>query len=100
MEVNMNNKICNFFKTDHFLFRQWDRGIEDLILENVLAQLKPPTDELIIIVSRGYLRKFSAKKTKELVIVAYGKSLITYYYCDVSELFKKRNKVQYIFINQ
>ena len=37
----MENRIRGFQKTDHFLYRQWDRGVTDKLLKNVLEEINP-----------------------------------------------------------
>ena len=48
---------AKFYKTDHFLFRQWDRGIEDSIIDKILTKLnKPSKTKSMIIVSYDFLK--------------------------------------------
>ena len=96
----MCNKVCDFYKTEHFLYRQWDRGISDNVLEDILSKVKLCTCEQIVIVSRVYLRNKTNKKSLDLFIVLNGKSLITCYYCDFQEFINSRKREVYILISK
>lgn len=30
----------NFYKTEHFRYRQWDRGVEDKIIDTIIGKVR------------------------------------------------------------
>lgn len=74
--------IAGFFKTEHFLYRQWDRGVSNGELNYVLNRVEAKEGPQLIIVSRKIIRKCMNKKCVELFIKIEGKKLITCFYCD------------------
>ena len=84
-----------FYKTDHFLFRQWDRGIEDSIIDKILTKLnKPSKTKSMIIVSYDFLKKtgYKIKKNTNLIIVSKGKALLTLFFVDDLYAYLKSKK--------
>ena len=74
-----------FYKTEHFQYRQWDRGIDDDIINKIACELKEiPNKKSLLIVSNELLKKIGAKikKKTNLIIVSKGKALITLFYVD------------------
>ncbi len=80
---HMENRIAGFDKSDHFIYRQWDRGIDDKLLSKILNRIETGTEEFILVVSRNLIKKLIGKKTQELFIKIKGKILITCYYGDL-----------------
>jgi hypothetical protein len=72
-----------FYKTEHFLYRQWDRGISDDLLNSALESITNCDDEKnILIVGNSTLRKKERgiKPNTNLVIVFKKKALITLFF--------------------
>lgn len=84
-----NEKIGNFYKTEHFLLRQWERKVSDEILELSLAGLKCEITNLIIIVSRKIIKNHQDVNA-ELFILVDKKSLKTCFFEKI-EIFQSRN---------
>jgi Ni,Fe-hydrogenase I large subunit len=84
-----------FYKTEHFLFRQWDRGIEDDIIDKITTQLKTSSKtKSIIIVSNSFFKKagYKIKKNTNLIIVSKGKALLTLFFVDDLYAYLKSKK--------
>lgn len=73
----MKYRIGPFEKTEHFLYRQWDRVIDDTLLEPILKKLKPNNEEVLYIISLKILKKINKTIQEELFIKIKGKVLIT-----------------------
>lgn len=71
-----------FYKTDHFKYRQWDRGIEDCIVDAVTSKLNILKTKSTIIVSARFLKslKLQISKNSHLIIVSKEKSLLTLFF--------------------
>ena len=82
-----NNRIGRFRKTDHFIYRQWDRGINDNILKPILKSIKNLNPSTLYIISRKALRKLNIKSNGALFIKADNEILVTCYYGNMEELF-------------
>ena len=96
----MNNKILNYRKTAHFLYRQWDRGITDEQLIEILKFCPDIKCNTLIIVSRKVLKQLGVKKDHELFIKSNKASLITCFFGSFQNYLlncKKRQK--YFIIN-
>jgi hypothetical protein len=94
----MKEQILGYYKTDHFLFRQWDRNIPDILLKAILPR-EISTKRQLFVVSKKIVRKFLKKYNKELIIKADGKVLITCFYCNFQDyFFKGQKKENYYFI--
>lgn len=81
----MNREILNYRKTDHFLFSQWDRKIDDQLLYRVLPFVEcTKCCKDVIIVHPTFLRRrgIFAKNNECLVIIATHNVLVTCYWCD------------------
>jgi len=48
----MNGCIGKFQKTDHFLYKQWDRQIHDKLLKVILNKINPNNHKTLYIVSK------------------------------------------------
>lgn len=86
--------IQNFYKTDHFLYRQWDRAVEDRVIDSITCKLKPTKAKTTIIASSKFLKslKLQFSKTTYLIIVAKDKSLLTLFFVDDLYLYLKSLK--------
>lgn len=81
----MTTKILEFKKTDHFLYSQWDRNINDQILYNVLPFVEcTKCHKDVIIVKPSFLKRKGIKSRNNecLVIITSNNVLITCYWCD------------------
>lgn len=90
----MNNRILNFNKTDHFLYRQWDRGIPDEVLSEILRLCPKNKSNIMVIVPRKALRRLGLKKKKELFIKLDKNILITCFYCALQNYFSHYKRDQ------
>ena len=72
-------RIGIFYKTEHFLHRQWARDISDEILRFSLLGLDSTESKLFIIVSRKIVKKHHGKNI-ELFILIRKRSLITCFF--------------------
>lgn len=93
-------KIGVFYKTEHFLLRQWERKISDEILLFALKTIPCSKERTYIIVSR----KITSKKLGvncELFILKDGKNLVTCFLTKI-ETFKSsiKRKQNYLIINE
>lgn len=90
--------IAGYFKTEHFLFRQWDRGVSNIELNFVLNRVEAKKGPQLLVVSRKIIKKCSNKKCLDLFIKIEGKKLITCFYCDFQDYLnsKKRENFQII----
>ncbi len=97
----MKRKIFGFRKTDHFLYRQWDRKISDELLleflnQNLLVLIK---EKCCVIVSREIVKKHT-KLNKELFVIIKGNLLITCFLEDLSLYSSKNNKgIYFLLVN-
>lgn len=98
--MQYNRQILNFFKTDHFLQRQWERNIDDRLLRYVLIKLqrklRDRTNILVtnstmkeLIVNEIYIPKDFSKQN--LLIVSHDHRLITTYFIENLYHFMKNN---------
>lgn len=83
----MKNRILNFNKTAHFLYRQWDRGISDETLSEVLRLCPKNKSNIMVIVPRKVLQGLGLKKNEELFIKLDKNVLITCFYCSFQNYF-------------
>lgn len=89
-----------FFKTDHFIFRQWDRKITDELVSHALRNVSPTQGHYCIIVSRRIVKQF-LKIEKELYIITQNKRLITCYLEKIHLCKSKKIKdISYIIIDK
>jgi hypothetical protein len=96
----MESKIAGYFKTEHFLYRQWDRGVSDLELNFILNRLHEIKGQQLLIVSRKLIKKCSNKKCLDLFIKIEGRTLITCFYCDFQDYLIGRKKENYLLMSQ
>jgi hypothetical protein len=91
--------IAGYFKTEHFLYRQWDRGVSNIELNFVLNRIQAKDGQQLLIVSRKIIKKCSNKKCLELFIKIEGKKLITCFYCDFQDYLNSKKKENYQIIS-
>lgn len=73
----MNKPILEFRKTDHFLYRQWCRGVDNKIISNI----------------SNFIQNIdNIDKVEILVLILKGRVFITCYWKEFSELFFGRTK--------
>lgn len=95
-----SEKIGAFFKTEHFLKRQWERKIPDKILTVALQEVMPIDDKLYVIISRDFLPSI-AKKGQELFVIIKNRALITCFFESISAFReKKKNECNYLIISK
>lgn len=94
------DRIGAFFKTEHFLYRQWERKITDEMLLFSLAKVSPTTSKMYIIVSRKSIKNFD-RRNSELFILVHKKKLITCF-CQKIENFQsdKHKRFNYQIVNK
>lgn len=96
----MNKQILNYRKTEHFLYRQWDRGISDDILSKLLVFCPKDKPNLLVVVSREAIHQLGIKRREELFIKLDKNLLITCYFGAFQEyLFSTRQEQDYLIIN-
>ena len=81
-------------KTDHFLLRQWERGLSDSLLDKISQEIicfeKGKTIYLIRI---NTLKRFGEQTRKNLVLIMNGTVAITLYFIDsLPDFFANNNK--------
>ena len=98
-------------KTDHFMYRQWDRKIEDRTLRYLVLRmkrkLKRTKEKVTVIVSSEMMQQLKERdlaprnvgRKLNLVIGLCSNRLITLYYSDdISKIFLKGNKGRKVLI--
>lgn len=92
----MKSKIHQFTKTDHFMYRQWDRAITDEMLEQILINAKPlPREKNVFIVLPSFIQR-RKKEEQSLVIVLKNNILTTLYFCkDPDYLYRNEPKTNF-----
>jgi hypothetical protein len=81
----MKTMYLKFIKTEHFLFSQWTRNIDDKIINHVLPFVEDTKcAKNVIIVHPRFLRKrgISAIYNESLVLVTKFNVLVTCYWCN------------------
>jgi hypothetical protein len=94
----MNRRISNYRKTEHFLYRQWDRGITDEQLIEILKFCPQKKSNTLIVVSRKVLKQLGVKKDLELFIKSDKASLITCFFGSFQNYILNCRKQQKYFI--
>ncbi len=89
----MNKQILEFRKTDHFLYKQWDRKIDDKMLYDILPFVEcTKCEKDVVFVLPSFLKRkgISSDDVKCLILITKGNVLLTGYWCDhPNYLFKK-----------
>ena len=96
----METIIAGYYKTDHFLFRQWDRGVTDIELKFVLTKVSKAKGTQLLVVSRKLIKQCAHKKSLELFIKVDGQTLITCFYCNFQDYLNSGKKENYYLISQ
>lgn len=91
-------RIFEFYKTEHFLLQQWERGVENKTLERLLSYAPLLKNTKIAVVAKPsfLLQKAKINSKQDLIIIINGDTLITVYWCSHSEYLLKENKVFYL----
>lgn len=79
----MKTKTLNFKKTDHFLYRLWDRGIDCRVIDAITSNIEEVSKEkTILIVGKSFRKKLGLKKlsNNHLIVVIKKNLLITAFY--------------------
>lgn len=93
-------RILNYRKTEHFIYRQWDRGITDEKLNKVLQLCPQKKCNTLIIVSRKVIKELGMKRNKELFLKIDKNTLITCFYgCFQEYLLNCKKQQDYYIIN-
>ena len=81
----MNKQILEFKKTDHFMFKQWDRNIDDKMLYSILPYVKcTKCEKDIVLVLPSFLKRkgLSIDDIQCLILITKRNLLLTGYWCD------------------
>lgn len=91
-------RILQFYKTQHFYRRAFERAIHDELLEFVLRFYQDQKKQKVTIVfSIEFLKKklIDDKKLHLVLVIANNELLITAYWCsnrDIKRILKRKNK--------
>jgi hypothetical protein len=92
----MEKKIYEFVKTDHFLFRQWERGLDDTIFYKILTHVKcVPCKERVVVITPSFLERrniFKGVQSYLAIVIKSANVLITVFWCDKPEFLQKKEK--------
>lgn len=79
----MERIISIYWKTEHFMERQWQRRVDDSVLRRVLYKINPCSGHRLIVVSREVLTRLKHEVIQEeLVIKVENRRLITCFFTD------------------
>lgn len=90
----MNNTIAGYIKTEHFMLRQWERKIEDKLINSALSKLSGKKQRFLLVISRNIVKELSGKN-EELFILIKGRILVTCFYGRLEGHFNKRSRLSY-----
>jgi len=92
----MNKQILEFRKTDHFLYRQWDRGVSDSLIVSALGSINvEDSDKTILVIGNSTLKKNGEKvkpKSNLIIILKNNKLITLYYVTDLYDYLKSVSK--------
>ena len=94
----MMTKLGPFNKTEHFIYRQWDRCISDELLNSILENIDCSRNTLLI-VSREVLKQNNLRIQKELFIKIDNTTLITCFFSEIQEYKVSNRNQNYQIIN-
>jgi len=77
----MNSTVAGYIKTEHFMFRQWQRKIDDNLVETALNHLNSKKEQFLFVISRKIVKELSGTD-RELFIMVKGRILVTCFYGD------------------
>lgn len=83
--MKMNKQILEFRKTDHFLFQQWNRSLDDQMLYKILPFVEcTKCEKDVVIVLPSFLKKKGLYKNEEtcLILIVKKNLILTGYWCD------------------
>lgn len=95
----MRPKIAGFIKTNHFQYRQWQRGLSDYELSKILNLINCEEQSFMLVIGKSRLTKFKINSPRELFIKIKNKVLITFFYGKLEFQMKKNNQEKYHLIN-
>lgn len=81
----MTKQILEFKKTDHFMFSQWNRKIDDKTLYSILpfVECTKCEKDVVFVLPSFLIRKgISTDPNQCLILIAKRKLLLTGYWCD------------------
>ena len=106
----MKSTILQFHKTEHFLFRQWDRNIDDnILLKSLNALEEQPKGKNLIIVGANTINQWvkdaeiDAKYKSQLInlfIVLHDHTLITCFRGRFSHYQGRKDNINYLLIQK
>lgn len=95
----MNKQILEFRKTDHFLFSQWDRKIDDQMLYKILPFVECTEcekDVVFVLPSFLYIKGLRKDNKTCLILIIKKNRILTGYWCNhPNYLFKKEKNVHF-----
>jgi hypothetical protein len=95
----MNKQILEFRKTTHFMFSQWDRSIDDQILNKILPYVEcSECEKDIVLVLPSFLKRKGVARDDEtcLVLIVKKNLILRGYWCDhISYLFSKEKNAHF-----
>jgi len=99
----MKTKTLNFKKTDHFLYRQWDRKLEDSCLEKILNKVYISSKKkTMLIVGSKVLKEVGCRfrANENMIIIVRSNLLITFFVVkDLYKYLKTLHKMEKHIIN-
>lgn len=95
----MCKQILNFYVTGHFMYRGWDRCIDDQVLYKVLSFVDiVDVEKKIVVITPSFLsaRQIVSRNNDCLILVLQQNLLKTCYWCnDPNYLFKKEKQAEF-----
>ncbi len=91
----MTSEILSFTNTDHFLYRQWDRKIDDLLLGKILPYVSYRKNQKEVTIAFSSFLKSNRIKSKNnncLILITRGDVILTCYWCNDPEYLYNRDK--------
>ena len=95
----MNKRVLEFNKSNHFMFSQWDRSIDDQMLYKILPQVqRTKCEKGVVFVLPSFLMKKGIAKDEinSLILIVKNNVLLTSYWCDhPNYLFRKEKNAHF-----
>jgi hypothetical protein len=99
----MKTKISNYQKTDHFIFRQWDRKLEDACLIKILEKADfYGKKKIMLIIGNKVLKEADCRfrANENMIIIVRSNLLITFFVVkDLYKYLKSTYKIEKQIIN-
>ena len=95
----MRHKIAGYAKTNHFQYRQWQRGLSDYELSKILNLINCEDQSYMLVIGKKRLAKCKITFSRELFIKIKDKVLITFFYGKLEFQMRKNNQEKYHLIN-